>query len=136
MADIHIVREHGLGLAQARKLAFRWAEVAEQKLEMACTYEEGPSHDVVIFHRPGARGKLEVTPDRFELRAKLGLLLGMFRSRIESEIVKNLDELLAQDDPQAAFEQGLAQHEARKPARARAAPAKKAPAKAPGRKRT
>ena len=38
MADIHIVREHSLGLEQARKLAFRWAEVAEKKLEMDCTY--------------------------------------------------------------------------------------------------
>jgi hypothetical protein len=34
-------------------------------------------------------------PHAFELDAKLGFLLGAFRDRIESEIVKNLDALLA-----------------------------------------
>ena len=34
MADIHIDRDHTLGLAEARKLAFRWAEQAENKFDM------------------------------------------------------------------------------------------------------
>ena len=117
MADIHIVREHGLGLSQARKLAFRWAEVAENKLDMDCTYEEGKISDLVSFKRPGASGELKVTKDRFELVARLGLLLGVFKGKIESEIVKNLDELLEQNDPLHAFEEGLAGHEAKKAAR-------------------
>ena len=111
MADIHIVREHGLGLAQARKLALRWAEVAEKKLDMECTYEEGKAHDVVHFKRPGAHGELNVGKDRFTLDAKLGLLLGVFKGKIESAIVENLDQLLAHKDPLHAFEQGLAKHE-------------------------
>ncbi|MEJ5991384.1 polyhydroxyalkanoic acid system family protein [Ramlibacter sp. PS3R-8] len=137
MADIHIVREHGLGLPQARKLAFRWAEVAEKKMDMDCTYEEGKVSDVVSFKRPGASGELKVTKDRFELVARLGLLLGMFKGKIESEIVRNLDELLQQEDPLHAFEEGLASHEARKhakPARPHAEPHKaaaKAVAKVP-----
>ena len=114
MADIHIVRAHGLGLPQARKLAFRWAEVAEKKMDMECTYEEGKVSDVVSFKRPGASGELKVTKDRFELVARLGLLLGIFKGKIESEIVRNLDELLEQKDPLHAFEQGLASHEAKK----------------------
>ena len=128
MADIHIVREHTLGLAQARKLAFRWAEVAEQKLEMECTYEEGKTSDTVRFERPGANGTLKVTKDHFTLNAKLGLLLGMFKGRIESEIVKNLDALLVEKEPLKAFEHGLAQHEAKKKA-VKAHPPKKAAAK-------
>jgi putative polyhydroxyalkanoate system protein len=111
VADIHIVREHGLGLEKARKLAFRWAEVAEKKLDMECTYEEGKTHDVVSFKRPGASGELRVGKDRFELDARLGLLLGVFKGKIEGEIVKNLDELLAHADPLYAFEQGLSRHE-------------------------
>ena len=121
MADIHIVREHSLGLEQARKLAFRWAEVAEKKLEMDCTYEEGKTHDVVSFKRPGASGELKVTKDRFQLNARLGMLLGVFKGKIESAIVDNLDQLLAHKDPLHAFEQGLAKHETRhegKPAKA------------------
>lgn len=132
MADIHIVRQHALGLQQARKLAFRWAEVAEKKLEMACTYEEGKTSDVVSFKRPGASGALKVTKDRFELDARLGLLLGVFKSKIESAIVSNLDELLAQADPLHAFEQGLARHESRKAAAHK--PAAKV-ARAPARKK-
>lgn len=96
MPDIHIRREHGLGLAAARKLAFKWAERVEAEFDMACTYEEGRVGDEVSFGRSGVNGTLKVTKDHFELDAKLGLLLGAFKGRIESEIVKNLDELLAQ----------------------------------------
>lgn len=126
MADIHIVREHGLGLEQARKLAFRWAEVAEKKLEMDCTYEEGKAHDVVSFKRPGASGELRVGKDRFELNARLGMLLGVFKGKIESAIVENLDELLAHKDPLYAFEQGLQKHESKHAARHEKKPAKHA----------
>jgi hypothetical protein len=41
-------------------------------------------------------GELRVAADRFELDAKLGFLLGAFKDRIEQEVSKNLDELLAQ----------------------------------------
>lgn len=117
MAEIRIEREHDLGLARARKLAWRWAEEAERKLEMECTYEEGKTHDVVRFQRPGASGELNVTKDRFLLHAKLGMLLGVFKAKIESEIVRNLDELLAHEDPLHAFEHGIARHEAKRAAK-------------------
>jgi putative polyhydroxyalkanoate system protein len=131
VADIHIVREHGLGLDQARKLAFRWAEVAEKKLDMDCTYEEGKAHDLVSFKRPGASGELKVGKDRFELNARLGMLLGVFKAKIESEIVRNLDELLAHKDPLYAFEEGLHKHETKHAARHEKKPAKHAEHKAP-----
>jgi len=117
VADIRIVREHGLGLEKARKLAWRWAEIAEKKLEMECTYEEGETQDVVRFKRSGAHGELQVDPNQFQLHARLGLLLGVFKAKIENEIEKNLDELLAHEDPMHAFDQGLAKHEARRAAK-------------------
>ncbi|MDO8776497.1 MAG: polyhydroxyalkanoic acid system family protein [Burkholderiaceae bacterium] len=95
MADIHIHRTHSLGLAQARKIAFAWAEDVEDKLDMACTYEEGQTGDCVSFTRSGVSGTLLVTQDGFELRAKLGFLVGAFKDKIELEISKNLDALLA-----------------------------------------
>ena len=95
MADIHIEREHALGLHEARKIAFRWAEQAEEEFDMECTYEEGRTSDLVSFRRSGVHGTLAVTQDRFELDAKLGFLLGAFKDRIEGEIVKNLDALIA-----------------------------------------
>ena len=96
MADIHIEREHVLGLHEARKIAFKWAEQAEEEFDMECTYEEGKASDLVSFSRSGVHGTLAVTKDRFELDARLGFLLGAFKPRIEGEIVKNLDALIAE----------------------------------------
>lgn len=95
MANVHILRKHTLGLAEARKVAFQWAEQAEKDFGMACTYEEGSTQDEVGFTRSGVNGSLQVTKDKFQLDAKLGFLLGAFKDRIEGEIVKNLDILLA-----------------------------------------
>mgnify|MGYP001325877854 CR=1 FL=1 len=96
MSHIHIHREHHLGLTKARKIAFTWAEEAEQQFGMVCTYEEGDHEDEVCFSRSGVSGTLKVSKTAFELDAKLGFLLGTFRQKIESEIIRNLDELLAQ----------------------------------------
>ncbi len=109
MPDIQIKREHTLGLAEARKIAFKWAEMAEEKFDMECTYEEGKTEDLVTFTRSGVNGELRVNKDLFLLDARLGFLLGAFKEKIEGEIVKNLDTLLA-----------------KKPATKKAAPKKKA----------
>lgn len=95
MANLHIRREHSLGLVAARAVAFAWAEKAEVEYGMECSYEEGDDEDRVIFTRSGVNGVLHVTPKHFELDARLGILLGAFRGRIEAEIVQNLDDLLA-----------------------------------------
>jgi putative polyhydroxyalkanoate system protein len=95
VADLHILREHQLGLPKARILALRWAEQAETEFGLQCTYAEGQQEDEVGFSRSGVAGTLVVSHDRFELNAKLGFLLGTFKDRIEREIVSNLDALLA-----------------------------------------
>lgn len=99
MADIHIHRDHTFSLAKARKIAFEWAEQAENEFGMACTYEEGDTEDLVSFTRSGVKGTLKVCAKRFELDAQLGFLLGAFKDKIEGEIVKNLDQLLAAGTP-------------------------------------
>ena len=126
MPDIHIEREHKLGLDEARKLAFRWAELAEEKFDMACSYEEGKTSDLVTFSRSGANGELKVTPDRFELDVRLGFLLGVFKDRIETEISRNLDELLAQDEPLKALDVAVAEVTAKSEAKKSAAKKKRA----------
>lgn len=96
MADLHMVREHGLDLAAARRMAQAWAREVEQDLELRCRYEAGAGGDAVHFDRSGVTGCLRVTPKRFELDARLGLLLGAFKGRIEAEITRRLDALLSQ----------------------------------------
>lgn len=101
MADIRIHRKHSLGLAKAREIAWQWAEEVEKKFDMECTVIEGETSDTVEFTRSGVNGRLIVAADHFDLDAKLGFLLGAFSRTIESEIEKNLDELLAKGKPAA-----------------------------------
>jgi len=95
MAEINIHRTHSLGLAKARKVAWQWAEEVEKKFDMECSVLEGETSDTVQFTRSGVNGQLIVAADHFDLQAKLGFLLGAFSKTIESEILKNLDALLA-----------------------------------------
>ena len=102
MADIRIHRDHQLGLAQARKVAWSWAEQVESKFDMECTVVEGETSDTVEFTRSGVKGRLIVAADHFDLEAKLGFLLGAFSKTIEAEITKNLDTLLSNSPAPAA----------------------------------
>ncbi|HEX2542992.1 MAG TPA: polyhydroxyalkanoic acid system family protein [Caldimonas sp.] len=126
MADIHIHRAHALGLAKARKMAWKWAEAVEEKFDMECTVIEGEDSDVVEFRRAGVDGRLVVEAASFDLTARLGFLLGAFSGRIESEIEAQLDALLR---PPGA--KGAAARPARapRPAAAKSAPARATPAK-------
>ncbi len=134
MPELHILRQHSLGLPKARKIAFEWAEKAEKDLSMECTYQEGKTSDDVEFSRSGVKGTLKVTAEKFELNVTLGFLLGAFKGRIESEIVKNLDALLAagsgaQSDDKSATKSAPAKSTAVKTAPAKAPAAKKAAVK-------
>ncbi len=95
MADIRIHRNHKLGLAKAREIAWAWAEDVEKRFDMECTVLEGDTSDTVEFSRAGAKGTLIVAADHFDLTAKLGFLVGAFSKTIEAEIEANLDALLA-----------------------------------------
>ena len=86
MSEIHIHRDHSLGLARARKVALKWAEHVEKKFDMACTILEGDTSDTVEFTRSGVNGRMVVTGEHFELQAKLGFLLGAFAGQIENEV--------------------------------------------------
>ena len=94
MPDIRIHRDHSLGLPKARKVAWQWAEMAEEKFDMECSVLEGETSDTVEFTRSGVSGTLIVAADHFDLHAKLGFLLGAFSKTIETQIEQNLDELL------------------------------------------
>lgn len=94
MAEIHLLRSHHLGLAKARKIAFKWAEQAEAEFAMECSYAEGHDSDEVRFSRAGVNGTLAVHANQFELHVQLGFLAGSFKHKIETEIVNKLDSLL------------------------------------------
>jgi len=97
MADLNLRREHNLGLARARKVALKWAEHVENKLEMECTLIEGDTEDVLEFKRAGVDGRMIVAADHFDLEARLGLIFRPFLGMIEAETRKQLDEALAKE---------------------------------------
>lgn len=97
MSDIHIHRNHQLGLARARKVALRWAENAEKTYDVECTILEGETSDTVEFKRSGFSGTMNVAGDHFTLDVKLGFLLKAFAGRIEAEATKELESALAKE---------------------------------------
>ena len=102
MADLNLHRDHTLGLARARKVAFEWAEHVEAELDMECTIIEGDDEDVLEFKRSGVDGRMVVAATFFDLEAKLGFLLKPFLATIEAEVSKQLDEALAKESAKAA----------------------------------
>ena len=102
MADLNLHRDHTLGLARARKVALKWAEHVEAKLDMECTIIEGDDEDVLEFKRSGVDGRMVVAATYFDLEAKLGFLLKAFLGTIEAEVSKQLDEALAKESAKAA----------------------------------
>jgi putative polyhydroxyalkanoate system protein len=92
--DIHIERNHALGIAGAREVARQWMQQVEQDYGLECTYTEGEIHDVAQFSRAGIDGTVEVTANTLTLEATLGFLFSSFSDQIEQKIAKNLDALL------------------------------------------
>ena len=101
MPAIQVQREHQLGMAQARRMAAQWQARVEQEFDMRCTADKGKAQDSVAFERPGLKGRLLVTASKFDLQVQLGLLMGVFKQRIESEIIDNLDQLLSEHAPES-----------------------------------
>ena len=99
MSDLHIQRDHHLGLPRAREVARAWALKAEEKFDMECTYEEGDTQDTLSFTRAGVAGTLVVDAQQFDMTAKLGFLFTAFKDRIEAEIGGQLDALLGTPSP-------------------------------------
>ena len=74
MSTIHIHREHKLGMAKARKIAWAWAEQVDQHFGMECTVYEGEDSDTIELTRSGDAevGGRSVDLAVSRLRAKLG----------------------------------------------------------------
>ena len=95
MTDIHMQREHTLGFAAARKIANEWLEQAETRLGMTCQYTEGAASDEISFRRVGVNGTVQITDKCFVLDAELGFLWSAFKDKIQTEVGRQMDKMLA-----------------------------------------
>jgi putative polyhydroxyalkanoate system protein len=94
MADIDIRRNHHLGLKGARVAADKMADHLGRKFDLRGTWEG----NVLNFQRPGVTGSLAISDKDLALSISLGFLLKAMRRSIEGAIVRELDELFADQD--------------------------------------
>jgi putative polyhydroxyalkanoate system protein len=89
MSEISIRRHHGLPIAEARKAAEKVARQLEKDFDLSYEWQGHVLH----FSRSGVEGTLHVSGEDVRIHARLGLLLGFLKARIEGEVEKNLDKL-------------------------------------------
>jgi len=88
MSRIHLRREHDLTPRAARKKVERVAEVLASRFDAECQW----NGDVLSVNHPSVNGKVTVGKNDVVVEAKLGLLVAMFRDRIDAELVRILDK--------------------------------------------
>jgi putative polyhydroxyalkanoate system protein len=91
MADVKISRQHGMSVAQAKKVAQKVAD------DMAKEYglESAWDGDTLVFERPGVKGNLEVTAQEMVVEVTLGFLFKPFAGKFRDTMSANFDKLLA-----------------------------------------
>lgn len=86
--SIDIRHPHSLPKAKARKAL----EEVAQKLAERFDFEYGWDGDTLKFNRSGVDGKIALAPKELHVTATLGFLVSAFKSPIESEIRRVLEE--------------------------------------------
>jgi len=89
MADIHMEREHSLGLAGARAAAEKLAADLGKRFGLEGEW----NGNVLEFERPGVSGKLSVTDTHVRLEVALGFMLKAMKGSIESAVHHEVEKL-------------------------------------------
>ena len=93
MPHIEIKKKHALGKAEARKTAEKLAESLSSEYNAKCEWV----NDDLCFSSPGVKGTLCVSDEDVEIMVDLGFMLRPLKSKIESSIVSQLDDILGND---------------------------------------
>ena len=102
MSDIHIERQHQLGLPRARRVATEWMAQARERWGLQFEHEEAEDEspaatDEIRFSGMGAEGTVQVSASRFSVSLALGGLMSALAPMIEDKMTRNLDEFLARE---------------------------------------
>lgn len=89
MADISITQKHKLSHKKAKAAAKKVADQMAEEYDMESEWEG----DVLIFKRSGVSGTLEVYATEARLEITLGFLFKAFTSRIEVQVLKNMEKV-------------------------------------------
>ncbi|MCQ8896348.1 polyhydroxyalkanoic acid system family protein [Limnobacter humi] len=91
MSDIHAHRTHNLSLDDAKKVAQKLVDQLEKEFQLESRWVG----NTLNFTRSGVKGTLDVTDKDVTLDISLGFMLKAFKSKIQSEIDKNLSSMFA-----------------------------------------
>ncbi len=90
MSAIDVHRAHTLDKDHAREAAEALARDLSSQFDLDYQWEG----DHLKFKRSGAKGHLNITGDDLHVHLELGMLLRPFKSKIEQEIHRQLDQIL------------------------------------------
>jgi putative polyhydroxyalkanoate system protein len=91
MADISITQQHELSADAARAAAEKVADKLAGEYGLQCRWDG----DVLRFERSGVEGTLALGERQAALRIKLGMLMGAFRSTIETKVAESMRKTFA-----------------------------------------
>lgn len=91
MADITIIHDHTLSMADARQAAQKVADQMVADYEMVASWDG----DVLTFKRSGVSGTLALETGRAQLDIELGFMLKAFASKIEEQVGRNMQKVFA-----------------------------------------
>jgi len=91
LSDIHIRRQHNLGLAKCKSLGLDLVTQLQSKLGGQYSEEE----NCFFYSNKGAKGQLTAADDYVEISIKLSLLTKGLKSKIQKELEQFCDEHLA-----------------------------------------
>lgn len=92
MATINIYRHHNKSLADAKNAIDQIAKTIGQKFAIESTWIDNRR---LNFSRTGVAGFIAIYENEIHLNAELGFLLGMIKTNIEKEIIRQLEEQLS-----------------------------------------
>ena len=87
MSVIDMRAHHTMSKEDAQEAADELARDLAKKFSIDYGWDE----DEIHFDRPGVRGVITVGPKEIRIKAQLGILLMMLKTRIEEEIVDYLE---------------------------------------------
>ena len=83
MADISVKKAYTMPKEELMVEVKKLITDLESKFQLSCRWE---SESCISFTRTGAKGKLEIADKELHLSMSLGMMLKMFKGKIESEI--------------------------------------------------
>lgn len=90
MANIHVHRNHTLGLEGARQEVEKIAQQLKQQMQANYRWQG----DRLLFERSGADGTIDVGESDVDVKLELGFMLSPMKGMIQKQIEEYLDTRL------------------------------------------